>query len=163
MAGVADDPHVLGPGLLPTPFTADEIRAGCPDGRLIRMQLEENGTVVGYRTNRFHGVDVEGASVESRRFDAGGAPAGEPETARVPWLGFQRHAAFEATRTTCLPEVIETPLGRLDCLRYTTRDDDGSIGDYWFALTLPGMPIRYRSLEGDRVTTEVIVIENLMP
>ena len=26
------DPRVLGAGLAPTPFTADEIRAGCPDG-----------------------------------------------------------------------------------------------------------------------------------
>jgi hypothetical protein len=27
------DPHVLAPGTAPTPFTADEIRGVCPDGR----------------------------------------------------------------------------------------------------------------------------------
>lgn len=163
MAGASADPHVLGPGLLPTPFSADEIRAGCPDGRFIRMRIESDGRLVGYRANRFLDGDSEGATVESRRFDADGAAIGEPETARAPWVGVQRHAAFEAARTTRRPEVIDTPLGRLDCLRYTTQDEDGSIGDFWFALTMPGMPIRYRSLEGDGVTSEVVVIENRLP
>jgi hypothetical protein len=34
------DPHVLGPDLTPTPFTADETRHGCPEGRLIRLRVE---------------------------------------------------------------------------------------------------------------------------
>ena len=34
------DPHVLGPGLLPTPFTADEIRVACGSGRTMRLLVE---------------------------------------------------------------------------------------------------------------------------
>ena len=34
----AEDPHVLGPGLAPTPFTADEIRQGCRPGRPVSNQ-----------------------------------------------------------------------------------------------------------------------------
>ena len=71
------DPHDLGPGLLPTPFSADEIRAGCPDGRFIRMRIEAGGTLVGYRTNVFRDGDAEGATVESQRFDAAGQPDSE--------------------------------------------------------------------------------------
>ena len=36
----ADDPHVLSPDLLPTPFSADEIRDGCPAGRTCRTLVE---------------------------------------------------------------------------------------------------------------------------
>ena len=163
MPAETSDPHILGPGLLPTPFSADEIRAGCPDGRVIRMRVEAGGALVGFRTNVFRDGDAEGATVESQRFDADGQPDGEPVAARTTWLGFQRHAAFPADRTTRFEEVLETPMGPLACLRYTTREDDGSTGDYWFALAMPGMPIRYQSEASGRIVSRVTVIENLLP
>jgi hypothetical protein len=55
MADFSGDPHILGPGLLPTPFTADEIRAGCPDGRFIRLLVEVDVQEPFIRTNRFVG------------------------------------------------------------------------------------------------------------
>ena len=163
MADDANDPHILGPGLLPTPFTADEIRAGCPDGRYIRLRVEADGKLVGYRTNVFRDGDAEGATVESQRFDPEGHPDGDPAASRATWLGFQRHAAFPADRTTRVEEVVDTPMGRLPCLRYTTSEEDGSIGDYWFARAMPGMPIRYQSEASGRLVSRVTVIENRLP
>lgn len=157
------DPHILGPGLLPTPFTADEIRAGCPDGRAIRMRVEADGVVVAFRTNVFSNGDAEGATLESRRFGPDGTPAGAPDAQRVTWLELQAHASFPADRATVEPELLETSLGTLDCLRYTVEDEDGSTSEFWFARSAPGMPIRYRSITDGRVTSEVLVVENVMP
>ena len=39
----AGDPHVLGPGLAPTPFTADEIRQGCRPGRFVTTDAMVDG------------------------------------------------------------------------------------------------------------------------
>jgi len=157
------DTHVLGPGLLPTPFDPAELRAGCPDGRQIRMRIEADGRIVAWRTNRFRGGDAEGTTLESEAFDADGRPTGEPTTARVTWRALQGHASFEAARTTRTEETIETPLGTLDCWRYSTLEEDGSTGDYWFAHGIAGMPIRYRSVVDGRVKSEVIVVENRLP
>ncbi len=34
------DPHILHPDHAPTPFTADEIRTGCPAGRTVTMAVD---------------------------------------------------------------------------------------------------------------------------
>lgn len=156
------DPHVLGPGLLPTPFTADEIRQGCPDGRLIRLRIEADGQLVGFRTNRFSAGDADGATLESQRFAADGTETGPPEADRVTWRQLQAHAAFPAASTTRLAETIETPLGMNECLRYTRVDGD-EVSTFWFARALPGMPIRFESEAGGRVTSRVTMIESSMP
>ena len=62
-----DDPYVLGPGLLPTPFTADEIRAGCPDGRTIRLLVEPARGESFVRVDRFTLGDDRGAPIEHWR------------------------------------------------------------------------------------------------
>ena len=61
-----------------------------------------------------------------------------------------------AACTTVAEERISTPLGELDCLRYTVRDDGERV--FWFATSLPGMPVRTRLTRGGRVvaTTEVV-------
>ncbi|KRC61407.1 hypothetical protein ASE14_11050 [Agromyces sp. Root81] len=58
------DPHVLGPGLLPTPFTADEIRAASGSGKLIRILVEQPDGETFERINHLIDCDDEGATVE---------------------------------------------------------------------------------------------------
>jgi len=156
------DPHSLGPGLLPTPFTADEIRAGCPDGRLIRLLVEADGQEPFLRTNRFVGGDAEGSTIESQRLTLDGAPLGEIEAARTTWRQLQAHASFPAETTTRIAETIETPLGSNDCLRYTLTEG-ATVSTFWFATSAPGMPIRYQAAESGRVTSRVTMIENVLP
>jgi len=155
----ATDPHVLGPGLLPTPFTADEIRAGCPDGRLIRLLVEVDGQEPGLRTNRFVAGDAEGSTIESQRLTLDGRPLGDVDAARTTWQQLQAHASFPAASTTRTAETIETPLGTNECLRYT-RTDGTTISTFWFARSAPGMPIRYQAEESGRVVSRVTMIED---
>lgn len=148
-AAAQSDPHLLGPGLLPTPFTAAEIRSATGRGKTIRI-LVEGPTELRYeRINRFTDCDDEGATLSRWRLAAVGAPVdavdGEASSARVTWLELQRHAAFPTDRTTVAEDEVELPLGRFACLRYDTREDepDAPVETFWFAPEHPGMPVRY--------------------
>ncbi len=156
---VPRDPHVLGPGLAPTPFTADEIRAGCPAGRTIRLLVEDDGAQPGIRYNRFVECDESGALIERGR-------DGEPgERSRSTWAGLQAHAAFPIEATTIRYDTIDIPLGVLDCVRYTVRDEDDGDGitEFWFAPAYPGMPVRYTRIEHGRAVGTTTMIESSRP
>jgi len=149
-APAVPDPHVLGPGLLPTPFTADEIRAATGAGKTIRLLVEQPDGERFLRVNRFVAVDAEGATLEQWRVDAAGGVDGEVLSGQVTWHELQEHAAFPAELTTRSTATLEIALGdaaatSLDCLRYEVRDvDDGDqVTRFWFALAYPGMPVRY--------------------
>jgi hypothetical protein len=156
---VEQDPHILVPGQAPTPFTADEIRAGNPKGRTIRTLVEADGVEPFIRTNRYVDCDAEGATIERTRSTPEGQPLGSAETGRSTWLALQEHASFPANGTTISAETIETPMGFLECLRY--RVVDGStVETFWFAPELPGMPVKYNALENGRQISVVTMISN---
>lgn len=147
------DPHVVAEGLLPTPFTADEIRAALRDGAVIRVRIEAPDGTASERISRYSEGRDEDVLLESH-------PVGAPETAtggRVSWRELQAHAAFPADRTAVADDTIEHPLGRLECLRYTVSDDDGG-AVFWFALAHPGMPVRYETTDASG-TTRITVQE----
>lgn len=145
--GPMSDPHILGPGLLPTPFTADEIRDATGRGKTISIRIDLPDGSVAMRTNRFSETDAEGATLERWSTDAGT----DLSANRVTWLELQQHAAFDAETTTLTNERIAIPLGELECLRYDTAD-----GTFWFSPAHPGMPVQY---ESDGVRTTVVAIE----
>lgn len=151
------DPRVLEPGTAPTPFTAEEIRDGCRAGKTIRVRIEVVGEEPMLRQNRYLELDDEGATLERTLLSLDGSPTGKPEADRVTWRDLQSHASFPAAVTTIEPERIETPMGELDCLRYTVRD--GALEKvFWFATTLPGMPVRTVTRDhGEAVMTVTMV------
>jgi hypothetical protein len=162
MADELRDPRVLAPGRAPSPFTADEIRGGCPAGRTIRLLVDVAGETSFHRVNRFLDCDEAGATLERSRESLDGSPLGRTEVDRVTWLDLQAHASFPADETTIEAERIETAIGRLDCLRYTVRD--GATEEvFWFAAELPGMPIRFLTRVDGQVVTTVSVVDNTSP
>ena len=152
------DPHVLAPGQAPTPFTADEIRDGCPAGRTITLKIFQ-GEAAFLRINRYVDCDEDGAVIERSRLTLDGSPVGEPESERETWAELQAHASFLADVTTIDDDRIETALGALDCLRYTVRDGDTE-QVFWFAKDLPGMPIHFQTKADGEVVSTVSVIED---
>lgn len=161
MADETRDPHVLEPGHAPTPFTADDIRVGCPAGRTIRMRVDEVGEAPFLRVSWFADCDEGGAVLVRSRQRLDGSPLGEPEAGRVTWLDLQAHASFPADATTIEPDRIGTALGELDCLRYTVRD--GATEEvFWFATDLPGMPIRIVTRTGGEVVSTVSVVDDVV-
>jgi hypothetical protein len=153
------DPHILEPGQAPTPFTADEIRQGCPPGRTIRLLVEPDGAEPFVRISRFVDCDADGATIKRTRLDAAGEPVGPVEADRSTWLELQAHASFPADRTTIVPETLEIPVGVLECLRYTVTDGQ-SVETFWFASSAPGMPVKVVGREAGRITSTVTMVED---
>ncbi|REJ05715.1 hypothetical protein DY023_09010 [Microbacterium bovistercoris] len=134
-----DDPHVLGPGLLPTPFSAAQIAASSRAGKEIRMRVELADGTTFERFSRFRDGDDEGATLEQWRADAADAVSSR----RVTWRELQEHAAFPVETTVASVDTVDLPLGRLECLRYDTAAADEPPATFWFSPEHPGMPVRY--------------------
>ncbi|RPI26408.1 MAG: hypothetical protein EHM57_00130 [Actinobacteria bacterium] len=161
-ASMNDDTRVLAPGFAPTPFTAAEIRRGCPVGREIRTRIESAGGDPFVSVTRYVGGDAATAVQETKRLRLDGTPIDEAARQEVPRHDLQAHASFPADRTEIAEEAIETPMGTMDCVRYTVGEgDDGTT--FWFAKALPGMPVRVASRHGGRVTPIMTMIASTMP
>ena len=157
---MSDDPRQLRPDHLPTPFSADEIRAGCQPGRTIRSLVIEPGKDPVVGVTRFVAADPEGGEQESWRETLGGQRLSEPVRRRSTWLGFQEHASFPAATTERTGDEIDIPAGRFDCLRYTNREGD-LVRTFWFARSAPGMPLRFEEREGNTIVFSSTAIENV--
>ncbi|WP_076262386.1 hypothetical protein [Intrasporangium flavum] len=141
----------------PTPFTAGEIRAGCPDGRTITLLVEPAGGEPFRRVNRYRDGDADGVTVDRWTLGPDGAPAGEVEATRSTWLELQAHASFPEEVTTVTRETVTLPLGEVETLRYRVGTG-ADAATFWFAPAHPGMPVRYESPSAtggvDRTTVE---------
>jgi hypothetical protein len=156
------DPHRLRPDHLPTPFSAAEIRAGCPAGRTVRSLVVLPGQDPYVRVVRFTQVDEEGADQESWTETPDGTRLTEHERRRSTWLEFQGHASMPADSTEIAEETIDIPAGRFDCLRYTTRDGD-TVSTFWFARSAPGMPLKFEERANGELVFSSTATENAMP
>ncbi len=153
------DPHVLKLGHAPTPFTAAEIRDGCPEGRTIGMLIEPRDGDPYLTITRFVTVDEEGADHLTESLTMDGDPIDEPAELRTKWVDFQSHASFPEEQTEVDAEVVETPMGELRCRRYTVTD--GPTTDvYWFAVDKPGMPVKVETTSPGGVAYRMTMIND---
>lgn len=151
----------LRPDHLPTPFSAADIRAGCPVGRTIRLRGEAPGSAPTFSRIRFVEADADGAVQEHQPVDAAGRPIGEPTLRRSTWLELQRHAS-QPTSATVIDEVdLASPLGVEECWRYTVSDGDHQVA-FWFAKGRAGLPVLVEErLGGELVSRSVVVGDEL--
>ena len=155
------DPHQLRTDHLPTPFTADEIRVGCPPGRTVRSLVIRAGIEPYVRVTRFTSGDADGAEHESWTETPDGVRLTETESARSTWLEFQEHASMPAPLTEISEEEIEIPAGRFACLKYTRRDGD-SVSTFWFARSAPGMPLKFETRADGELLFSSTAIQNVL-
>jgi len=154
--------HRLRPDHLPTPFSAAQIRDGCPVGRTIGLREEIAGEEPTFRRIVFTEVDAETSVQELQATDAAGTLLGEPSPGRATWLDLQRHASQPADATTVREIRLTLPFGEFDCWLYTVRMPDAELR-FWFAKELPGMPVQIeRSVDGS-VTARSLMIANETP
>ena len=158
---MTDDPHQFRPGDRPTPFSADEIRRGCPPGRTIRTLVVRAGQDPIVHVIRFLTGDEDGADQESWNETPDGIRLSDTETGHSNWRELQGHASMPADRTDVTEEEIEIPAGRYACLRYTRTDEDG-VGVFWFAKSAPGMPLKFeRRVDGQTVFSSTTLSNEL--
>jgi len=156
-----EDPHVLRPDHLPTPFSAGEIRDATRPGHTLRLRLEPAGEEPTLRVTRFIETDEEGAVQESQRFTLAGEPVDEePTRRRSSWLDFQSHASFPAATTMRIEETIDLTFGRFEALHYVVVDGD-RVEHYWFALALPGMPVKTEDWDNGELRFAMTMIQHV--
>jgi len=160
MAEPETDPHIVQSGHAPTPFTAAEIRDGCPEGRTIGILIEPRDGDPYLTINRFVTVDEEGADTSTESLTMEGEPIDEePVETRSKWKEFQAHASFPEEQTEIDSEVLETQMGELRCKRYTVTD--GPTTDvYWFAVDKPGMPVKVETTSPGGVAFRMTMIND---
>jgi hypothetical protein len=155
--------HRLQPDHLPTPFSAEQIREGCPAGRTILMREETPGEATSFRRIRFTQVDEEMAAQVFQATDADGRPIGEPSVRRSTWLELQRHASQPGETATVEEVLLTLPLGVFDCWLYTVRAPGGELR-FWFAKELPGMPVQVEEwTDGSLAGRSVMIASDLAP
>ena len=143
-------------GHAPTPFTPDQIREGCPSGRVSTFSFESAERGKGLLVFRFEDADAEGVSFTVEVLDEKRKSVAPARTSRSTWADLQSHASHEAAHTHVRDEVVEVPAGSFACLVYEVRDPDAEgevMTRYDFARTLPGMPIRVIQTKGGEVVS----------
>ncbi|MCB2176037.1 MAG: hypothetical protein KQH57_09535 [Actinomycetales bacterium] len=134
--------------VLPTPFTAEQIRGNCPAGRTVRTLVETPDEPPFHQVERFDEVDAHGAHLEiwTEKADGTRTPA---ERSHATWEELRAHAEFPADSTEHGRVMLTTPLGELLCTRYTVTRPDGRVSTFWFDPGRPGMPVAYEHLGAD--------------
>jgi hypothetical protein len=155
------DANRIRPDHLPTPFSATDIRAGCPLGRTIRLRSEAPGGELTFRQIRFVEVDADGAVQEFQSTDAGGRPIGEPTRHHSSWLDLQQHASQPASDTVVDEVDLELAFGTEACWRYTVTARD-ECATFWFAKARAGMPVQVERHVGGELVSRSIVIADEM-
>ena len=146
-------------GRAPTPFLADEIRMGSPVGRTIRLLVEVDGAEPFVRVQRYVWTNERSATTERWRETVDGARISGVEDRDTTWRQLQANSSFPEDQTTIEPDTIETPLGIMDCLRYTVREGQ-VVKRLWFARHLPGLPVKVIVKEDGRDVSRVTMISN---
>ena len=141
---------------LPTPYSADEIRAACT-GRRLRFEIVSNGESR-HETWEFSESDAEGTRVHSIK--TGDKGAEERTSGRSTWAELQAHASFDAARTRVSSEELDTPMGRLATWRYDVRPKNGGEQRFWFAHKFPGPPVLIEQVAGQRIVMRMRMIES---
>ncbi|MCB1044790.1 MAG: hypothetical protein KDC35_17740 [Acidobacteria bacterium] len=155
--------NVMAEGHAPTPYSADEIREGCPDGRTTKTRLwsAESGTTV--MTTRFHSGTPEQATFEVISANEQGDRIGQPQEGKAAWSELQRHASFPREHTTIEEVTLDADLGPKACWKYTVTQPDSAqaiVTEYWFAKDLPGPPILMVQRVNNRKTMTMTMIES---
>jgi hypothetical protein len=154
--------HRLRPDHLPTPFSADQIREGCPAGRTSRIREEEAGQPPSFRRIRFLEADEHGAEQEFQATDAGANPVGEPSRRHSTWLELQQHASQPADATTVDEVTLDLPFGSFACWLYVAERPEAELR-FWFAKELAGMPVQVEEWTDGALAGRSLMIANEMP
>jgi hypothetical protein len=151
VASGADDQAIA-----PLPYTADQIRAASPAGRVIPLRVEVPGKI-SVQVFTFVTVDETGADIESSERDERGNPIGEAKRAHATWDELRHHAAFPRATTTIEDGVADTPAGRFASKVYIVTSGD-AVSHFYFAVDRPGPPVLfYTDKHGTRVLTSTLL------
>ncbi|MFI5402349.1 MAG: hypothetical protein ACHQ1G_05380 [Planctomycetota bacterium] len=150
----------LRPDHAPVPFTADQIREACREGRTDTYRIELRNEKPSKHTAKFLKCDREGAEVEATNTLKDGTVTTTKE--RQAWVDFQTQASFPAIDTKITEETIEVPAGKFECWLYTVQKKEGdpAVVRLYFAKKLPGHPVKITSEEKGKAIFTMTLLEH---
>jgi hypothetical protein len=143
----------------PYPYTAEQIRAASPVGRVIPFKIELQGQRPKVHVIEFVAADADGAEIESSDRDANGKPVGEVKRTRAKWAELVKHAEFPRAATAVEDGVADTPAGKFPSKIYKVKSGD-ELSTFYFAADRPGPPVLFfTERAGERVMTSTLLSE----
>jgi hypothetical protein len=150
------------PDHAPTPFSAEQIRKGCPRNRKIVFQVEAFEQPLVFQTLTFVSVYEGKVVFEAVTTGTDGKRIGSRRMTTGTWKDLQSHASFPQAQTKIQKESYTVPAGTFDCWRYeVTRPKDGKTNTrrYWFAIKLPGPPICFEESVDGKVIYKLTMLK----
>lgn len=149
-----------GDAMLPTPFTAAQIRDAMPVGAVFEHERQAREGAVVHTRWTVREADAEGCTIAYATV----GEDGEVERTHA-WTELRDHARFEAPFTTVVDERIDSALGPLDCRRYTLRPKAPETASrvFWFCPAMPGAPVRVHTIDHDVVVQRMQLVRREMP
>ncbi|MEM8886102.1 MAG: hypothetical protein AAGD14_18705 [Planctomycetota bacterium] len=160
--GLAEDDRRMQPDHAPTPFTAEEIRAGCPSGRVSVFRVEtEASPDPTDQSFVFKANTPTGASFHIVQRSLDGEEQMRTPLGTKTWEEFRRHASYPAASTTIKKGTLDTNLGKLEGMTYLVKTK-GPKGEMVtraeFATRIPGPPVRFiEKRDGKRIYSMILV------
>jgi hypothetical protein len=142
----------------PTPFSAEQIRSGCPKGRKIVFQVESSGKALMFQSVEFLTCEKDKVVYEIVTRGVDGKQMGPRKMITGTWEDLQSHTSFPKDQTIITSESYTAPAGTFDCLRYTVTGKSG-VKRFWFAKTMPGPPLAFEEKVNDRVTMKMAMLK----
>lgn len=129
--------------LAPRPYTAVQLRAASPVGRVMRYHLTTGarGVTIEYR---FLASDAAQATIRTTETPDGGA-AGPPVDGTASWEALAGHADSPAAATVIRAAEITVPAGTFACKEYAVTSVSAGVTSLMtldFADAMPGPPVR---------------------
>jgi len=145
--------------VLPTPFTADQIRTAMPVGRVIDW-AETQGDTTTLKRWTVTAADGDTATVRFEGIGANGVlQKGEAADKTFTFEELRSHASFPSALATRAAVEITGPVGAGAGWRYVVRSPPGvepaTVTTFTFATSLPGAPVRMETRAGDTVVHEL--------
>ena len=153
------------PDHAPTPFSAEEIRIGCPRDRKIVFQVETFGKQMVFQTLTFVTVSEKEVVFESMTTGMEGKRVGSRRMSTGTWKDLQSHASFPGAQTKIQKEPFTINTGTFDCWRYEVtlkKEGKTNVQRYWFALDLPGPPICFEETVDGKLAFKMTMLKTGM-
>ncbi len=136
-------PAATAPETLPTPYTAEQLRAAMPVGTTMRYRLDAAEQPTMEQRWVVTAADEQTCTIASTMHDPQSGELKVDEGAETSaWTELRDHAAFPPGLTTETSEEIDIPAGHFATRVYHVRQPDGPIRHFWFAPELPGPPVQ---------------------
>jgi len=146
--------------MMPTPYTAREIRDANPPGTQLAYRVEEADADPIRRIMKFLKSESGNAVLETLTLRVTGEPIGFPQRSEATWEELRDHALFPADGTTRTRSKVTVPAGEFDTWLYTVTASQAGVTSttlFHFADDRPGPPVLLESRLGDRVVSRMIL------